>query len=482
MSSLIGAARWASVATLFRAMLQFMQLIVLARCLGPEDMGVAVLTFSLIAMMQVFSDIGLNNIILHRRDLSSEELASLYGVGLVFGFILFLISVPLSYGVARFYADERLVAIVLGVGGIFLLNAVWSQPKVIAERDFLFFPVALCEMAAGGLSFIFLIVISFYYRTPFAVVLCALSYSLFMGVGVFLIGRLRPRYGVRLSFEKIRPFLMYSSFNFGFSVVNSITSQIDVFIGARVIGAAQMGGYGVAKDLGLKIALVINNTATRVSSPFLSKSQSDPIELKNVYSQILGFITFLNFPIYVSMIFSSEDWIRLLFGNKWSSSSQIFVIFALWGMVRSVGHPSGALLFVTGESRKAFIFAVFTALAFIPILYIGATYGVVELAASLLLVLVGQQVFPVWYYLVRPHTAMSFLEYWRLPMKAFLCSTLAFGAAHFIYVLSEPSLLLFFLTQMSAALLYLLISFKFNKRQCEVFLKAIGLRSLLLKP
>ena len=432
MPSLIGAARWASVATLMRAGLQFMQLIVLARCLEPQDMGVAVLTFSLIAMMQVFSDIGLNNIILHRRDLSSVELASLYGVGLGFGFLLFGASVPLSTLAAGFYDDDRLVPIVIGIGSVFFINSIWSQPKAIAERDFLFSSVAICEIAAGVLSFCSLLLVAILYKTPFSVVVSAIVYSFGMCIGFYLSRDLRPRHGVRFSFEAVRPFIAYSSFNFGFSIVNSITSQADVLIGARVLGASQMGGYGMSKDLGLKIALVINNTATRVSSPLLSKFQSDPVELKRVYSQVLGVVTFLNFPIYVSMLFYSVEWLTFLFGSKWSSSSVVFIAFAVWGLIRSVGHPSGVLLFVTGQSKKAFVFSVFTAVFFIPVFYVASLYGVEALVYGMLGVLLLQQIFPVWYFLVKPSTEIGYIEYWKPPVRALCCALIAFAPLFFV--------------------------------------------------
>lgn len=475
MSSLIGAARWASAATLMRAGLQFMQLIVLARCLENRDMGVAVLTFSLIAMMQVFSDIGLNNIILHRRDLSPLELASLYGIGLGFGFFLFAASFPLSILASGFYDEERLIPIVTGIGSVFFLNSFWSQPKAIAERDFLFSKVAVCEIAAGVASFCSLLLVAVLYKTPFSVVISAIVYSIGMCAGFYAFADLRPRHGLSFSFKTVRPFIAYSSFNFGFSVVNSITSQADVLIGARVLGASQMGGYGMSKDLGLKVALVINNTATRVSSPLLSKFQSDSAGLRRVYAQVLGVVTFLNFPIYVSMLFYATEWLTFLFGSKWSSSSIIFLAFAVWGLVRSVGHPSGVLLFVTGQSKRAFIFSVFTALFFVPVFYFSSRYGVEALVFGMLGILVLQQIFPVWYFLVRPSTGIGYFEYWTPPMRALFCALIAFGPYSVLSFSRDGGSLGFFFSQLVGALLYICASLFFNRECCESLLRAVGL-------
>lgn len=471
-----GAVRWAAAATIIRALLQFAQIVLFARCLEQADLGLVVVTLSFVAFVLVFTDFGLTNIILHRDDLSDDDIDNLNGFALALGGGLFILSCALSPFLANFYGDSRLVFLISGVGSIFFLNSFWMLRKTLAEKKYLFNKVAVAEIFSGLISFGAMGVALFITNSAYCVLVGPVGYSLLMcfASGYFE----RRRICWRFSLRRMEPHLKYSAFNLGFSITNSLSSQADIFIGARIIGPENMGGYGVSKDLGLKVALVVNNTVARVSSPLIAESRFDKADLRRVYERVLAMTTFVNFPIYMSLgIFSSEA-VMLFFGEKWLHASLLFSIMAFWGLFRSIGNPAGSLLFVLGHTKLAFYFSLVSAMAFLPGYYFGLKFGAIGLAVSMLVLMCFQQLYPIWHFIVGPLAGIPYRSYLMVVVRPLLSALFSFGMLWAVFKYEGMSAN-FILCSVLGGVGYLIVSFFINRSSLLDVLGLFGLDRML---
>lgn len=470
-NKVFGAIRWAAAATVVRALLQFGQVVLLARYLSKEDMGLAVLLFSFVAFVQVFSDFGLSNIILHRSDLCDEDLASILGFSFFLGACLFLLSCALGPFVSDFYNDDRLLYLIGGVGSVFLLNSLWMQRKTIAEKAFLFDKVGIAEVLSGVTSFAVMSVVVVNTKSVYGVLIGPVGYSLCMCIILpIFVG---ASSSMRFSISRLKPYIGYSLYNLGFSVTNSLSSQTDVFFGSHLIGHSGMGGYGVSKDLGLKISMVVNNTVTRVAAPLIADSREDISDLKRVYGRILALTTFVNFPIYMAIAVFSSDYIDVLFGSRWNDEWLVFSLLSMWGLVRSIGNPCGSLLFVLGHTRLAFVFSLVSAIFFVPGYFFGAHFGSVGLALAMLLLMLAQQIYPIWKYIVGPLTGMRYRDYIYCLSRPLASAGLAWGGCFIFW--HGHGFLAFVLSQILACLAYICFSYVLNRESLLDFLRFFGL-------
>ena len=423
------AVRWTATATFGRAGLQFIQFAILARLLTPDDFGLAALAMAMMALAQIFADMGISNAIIHRRKVSHEELSSLYWLNVMTGILLTFLFIVLSPFVASYYAEPRLQPVLAVTSVIFIFNAVGYQLRVIAEKELRFAPLARLELISTVLGFTAAVAVALAGGGVYALVASVVVYSA-AACGLswrWLALGWRPFW--RMRFVEIRGFIGFGAYMIGNNLLNAIKTQADVLLGGRAFGAGTLGFYVLPRDLSLRIAGTINPVVTRVGLPVMSRLQDDRERLKSVYLQTLRMTASVNFPIYLALAVFAPEVVSLLFGSRWLESVPVLRILALWGLVRSTGNPVGSLLMAVGKARLSFLWNLGTTAIIVPALWLGLQYGVQGLAWALLATQVVL-VIPIWFILVRPSSGASFREYQKPLVIPLLVAAGAVAVAH----------------------------------------------------
>src|SRR2546429_377893 len=97
--------RWTTLSSLGRALLQLLQIAVLARLLTVADFGLVAVVAGLMAVVQVFSDAGVSNAIVHYRDITLEESGSLYWLNVCVSAFLAVMLMVASRWIALWYGQ-----------------------------------------------------------------------------------------------------------------------------------------------------------------------------------------------------------------------------------------------------------------------------------------------------------------------------------------------------------------------------------------
>jgi len=473
--TLRSAAKWTSAAAAVRALVQVAQLVLVARLFSGHDLGVLILLFSIIAVAQLFADVGISNLLMHHQQVTVQELRGIRGMALGMGLVLcggLLLAAPL---LARFYADARLHGLVSLAGVLFLLNSVWQPKRALLEKVFDFRVVGSGEIVAALVSQAAMVLAVLQTGSVYAVLVAPLGNSLLMGLWLLLARR--DGEDLRFAFSRavLRRFGGYSAYTLGFNLTNSVSVYADIFIGGRVLGAAALGGHGIAKDLSLKIGWIINPIVTRISTPLMAQLQQERERLRQVYTQVLRVTTALNFPIFASLVLFSGSYTALVFGASVVPYQPSFVLLGLWGLLRSVGNPSGSLFFALGKTHLAFYFSLGSMLLFAASASIGVQHGVVGLAVAMLLSMALQQVFAIWFFIVRPLTGMAYGEYLGSLLPASAAAAISFGGISLLVGApgTWPALIA---SQLAAGLAYLALLGLFDRPMARQALQLLQRR------
>lgn len=458
-NKLLAAAKWTSAAAAVRALMQVLQLVLVARLFPGDDLGALVLLFSIIAVAQLFADVGIANLVMHHQRLTVEELRNIRGMALGMGIILFVLLLSAAPLLARFYGDSRLHALVSLSGMLFLLNSLWQTKRALLEKSFDFRIVGSGEIIASLLSQATMLGGALLSESIFAVLIAPLGYSFIMALWLMFLRPDAEDFRFALSGTTLRRFAGYSAHSLGFNLTNSVSIYADIFIGGRYLSAAALGGHGIAKDLSLKIGWAINPIVTRIATPQLAKLQAERERLRTVYLQVMRITTALNFPVFTSLVVFSESYTQLVFGNALTPYQPSFILLGMWGLLRSVGNPSGSLMFALGKTRLAFYFSLGSMLLFSASAAIGARFGVVCLAFAMLISMAVQQIFAIWFFILKPLTGMTYQAYIRSLLPAASAAAMAFGGMAILLNLtgaaSSLSWTTLLTTQVLAAVIYL---------------------------
>lgn len=428
------ASRWSTASTLVATGLQLLQTVILARILAPQDFGLMAVAMSVITMVSLLVDLGLSQALIHFDNVSCAERSSIYWLNMLLALVLMLamwLAAPLL-GMA--YGSPFLVPLLHCTALIFPISAGGQQLRTLAAKELRFDLLAPIEVGATALSLICAVIAALLGAGVYAL---AVGFLVRAGAGSVLAWVRLPRaYRPTLHFNprEAMPFLGFGGYLVGESVAGAATRSADVFAGGLVLGPSALGIYALPRDLNLQLSALLNRVVTNVGFPVMSKVKAEPDRVRHIYMQTLRMTASINFPLYICVGLFANEIINLLYGPRWHEAALYLRILAVWGLIRSTGNPVGSLVYATGQTKRAFWWAIGALITLAPLYWLAThIHGTLGLAGSLLL-LQAMLVIPAWYFLVKPCCGATLREYLSQFGAPLLCALaagmLAWLAAH----------------------------------------------------
>jgi O-antigen/teichoic acid export membrane protein len=462
------AGRWTTASMMLRALLQITQTMILARLLLPEDFGLMATAGAIYAVVAIFTDMGMTNALIHFPKPSTRILSTLYWLNMGASLCLMLFFAGLAWPLAELYNRPMLIPVILTMSLALPLSAAGQQFRVMAEKDLRFTSLALIETTATLSGFGAALAIALAGGGVYSLVAALIAASttgsllawLYLSKGLF------PRFQYHAS--EAAPYVRFGAYRMGETLLNTLQTQADVLIGSMFAGTTAMGTYTVPRDLTLRVAnTVVNPVITRVGLPVMAKVQNDAEALKSIYLQTIRMTSAVNFPIYAAMAVWAEQIVALLLGEQWHSAAFYIRIFAVWGMIRSVGNPIGSLLYATGQVKRALLWN----LALLPItlicLLLGAKTGSNQGIAWTMLGIQIAIFLPLWRCLIYPICGATLREYLLQLLPAFASTIGAIAIGLVVSIFFQQHWIKFFASITTTMIAYPVLSWKLN-RQCAL--------------
>ncbi len=446
--------------------LQFIQVIILARLLSPSDFGLMAIVVAMLAFTQIFSDLGVSNAIIHHRNVSHEELSSLYWLNVCAGAVLMFVLMAASSPISTFYEEPLLKPLLKIVAIYFLISALGQQLRVVAEKELRFSVIARIDLVAAFVGFSITVIWVSLSPTVTSIVV-GLNASALTRTGMswlLLANGWRPL--LRLHVGEITQFLSFGGYIMARNIVNTIGSQADIIIGGRLLHAPDLGLYSLPRDFSLRLIAVVNPVITRVGFPVMAEAQTDQLLLKKIYLRITRMTASVNCPLYLAMAVFAPEIVLLLFGDQWTESTQLLQVLALWALLRSLVNPAGSLLLAKGRADLAFKWNMLILILVVPVIMVGVQYGTLGLAFSQL-ILMSALFVPGWYVLIRPMCGVSLWQYSLNVLKPMTASLLASLVAFFSVSLLVEPMPRIIIGLFTGAVAYIAFSMLINKQWIE---------------
>ncbi|MFI5305935.1 MAG: MOP flippase family protein [Polyangiales bacterium] len=422
------AVRWTAASTVGRAVLQVAQVSLLARLLRPQDFGLMAIVIAVFGMAQLMADFGLGAALIHHRDVSQEQLESLFWLNLLVALALGVTVLAVGPLLAWSYREPELARLVALMSPSFVLTALGQQLRAQAEKRLDFRSIAFVELGGQLTSLVAATGFAWAGAGVYAFVagaLCSAAMSSSLAWLVLAHGW-RPR--LRFRIDEVRSLLGFGGWQVSSNLVGTINAQLDVLIGARTMGGHLLGIFQVPRDLVMRLAGVVNPVFSRVSFPLMAETQHESERLAGIYGKVLQLTAGINFPAYALIAVEGEELVRVLFGPAWAGGVDALKVLCIWAAIRSTGNPVGSLLAATGKVRLGFHWNLWLLPLLAAAVAIGSSRGPTGLAYGLLCAQVLLLV-PSWYYLVRPCCGMPLRAYAAILGRPALAAGLAVACA-----------------------------------------------------
>jgi polysaccharide transporter, PST family len=354
--------------------------IALARLLFPAEYGLIAMAYPVIALVQVFNDIGLGQAIVQRPTLVQEQVSALFWVNIATSCLLACLVALLAPLAAWVYGEPRLVSLTVVLGLTLPMAAASLVPGALFARHMRFGLLARNEVMAslGGAA---------------TTIICAMNglsyWSLVIGqfanliVGSILIWSAcawrpsRPQFAASV----------WSDVKFGANITLSnlatfVTTSADNMIVGLTTGKVSLGLYDRSYNLVVRPIGQMLAPMSRVAVPLLSRLVDEPEKYRAAYLQMVRVATLLIVPAMLVCISNAALLIHIFLGPRWSAAAPIFSWLCVGGLTSGIYASTFWLLISQDRSQELRLFASLAAIVNVASYLIGAVWGVIGIAIA----------------------------------------------------------------------------------------------------
>ena len=354
----------------------------------------------------------------------------------------------------------------------FLLSGLSAVQQAFLEKELQFKTISKIELFATFLSAITGISMAILEYGVWSLVLQNLVFT--FTVSCLLWIRLSKKPKLFFKWSEIKSISNFSGHLAGFNILNYFVRNADYILIQKFLGEQQLGYYTLAYRLMLYPLKNITAVITRVMFPVLSKIQQENNKFKDIYLKLVNTISLLTFPLMLGLVAVSENFVTVVFGTKWEPVTTLILILAPLGLLQSIYTPAGMIYQAKGRTDWWFRWGVFTGVLFITAFWIGLKWGVIGVALAYLIVNVIT---------LYPGLAIPF-KLIGLKTQNFVLSfgrTFFISSIMFLFVTTINYLLKKYIglteslivSVISGILIYIGLSFKFNKENIKYVFESI---------
>ncbi|HIF6376641.1 oligosaccharide flippase family protein [Klebsiella pneumoniae] len=429
MSGIKGQASWLLFSNGFSAILQIIQVSILAHKLALGELGLLAIVNTVLMIAMILQDMGMSSYIVHKQNLSRRQQSTIFWINLSLSLIAGLIVFAFSWPLAIFYQMSQLEPLIMLASINFLFLGALSQYQahyIKAKRMIL---LSKIEMTAKLISFA--CVVGMLYLSDLRTSAVIIGLIINALIRLLLMSTLGERsWTPSLAFELsiFRDVFKYGIYQLGSQIINQLRTQLDIIIIGKVLGGDSLGLYSLAKDLIMQPLKLVSPVINRLALPRFAEVQNDSANLGNAFLKGTCVIASFSAVMFVCIYIFSPAIITMLYGSNRLSIVEILPFMILFGMLRPMGGLTGAIAQANGKTHVEFywnIVAGVTVLCISFTIFLNSTLWYVSLVLSLSQALITVLVFP---FFIKPIINIDFISY----TKQWLPVTIAFISSIFL--------------------------------------------------
>jgi len=353
--------------------------VILARLLSPDDFGVIAMAMVAVAILQVFTQSGVDLALLRAETPQREHYDAAWTLEIIQGAVLATVLFLTAPLVAGQFEDPRVTQVIrilsfaALIGGFQNIGVVNFRRNLDFRREFQFGVYKKLS------SFTVTVVAALVLRSYWALVIGVVAGRVVEITLSYVMCSYRPR----LSLARVGEIWGFSKWLVLTRFSMLINRQFDRWVVGSVSGASAMGNYFIAQDFASSPSDEIVAPMSRAAFPVYSRLRDDPAALADAFRRMLGSVVAITFATGLGMAAVAEDFVHVVLGAKWVGAIPLIPWLGLFAAVYGIVRALDTFLLATGRERMSSLLGVGYALVTIPVMWLaGQNTGVEGIAAA----------------------------------------------------------------------------------------------------
>lgn len=378
--SVIRGLRWVAASRLLAQVMTWAITLFVIRLLSPTDYGLAALAGVFANFLLLLNELGLTATLIRWQIRDKETLSYVFGALLSVGLLFMLGLVLLAPVFGIITKEPRVVPFIRLTSVQFLTMAFAVIPQARLSIDLKFKELSVADFAASLIATASTLLLAFSGAGAWSLVggVVILSVSRALLLNFFCFSIMLPRFRI----SKLRHLARFS----GLSVLEKTLwywyMQIDSFVVGRSLGVADLGVYGVGRQVAsipLERAMGIINSITL---PTFSRLQDDISQVRRGYLKLLRLGAAYAFPVFWGLALVSEPLIKLIIGSRWLGSVIVVQLLCVAMPLRMLNSLTGNAVIAINRQDVNIKSLVLAIVVMPTCVIVGAHWGVTGVASA----------------------------------------------------------------------------------------------------
>ncbi len=435
----INGLKWTTLSTIVVSFLQLAQIYVLTHFLSSKDFGLIALVMLVVGFSNAFLDMGISNAIIHKQEITKQQLSSLYWVNVLAGLSLYIVSCIIAPLLAALFKEPKLIELIILISTTLLIQSFGQQFMVLWQKNMEFYAISIIAIVRQILTFVVAVCLAYKDYGVYALVFGTIAGVLVQSLSFVFLGMKEYKPLFYLKMSEIKEFISFGSFQMAEKTMNYFSSEIDTIIIGKVLGLESLGVYNVIKQIITKPILVSNSIFSKVIFPMFSKIQNDSDRIRDIYMMMLKILTSLLFPVLAIFYFYGYEMVIFFLGDEWSNSESLVKLFSIYMLFIVYGNPIGTILLAKGKANWAFYSNIFffflNSISMICFIHFYGLNGAVIgfIFANICIA------YLYWKFMVAKLVDIGLVDYYRNFVLQIITSFSSFGSAYYLSTLFGKS-------------------------------------------
>ena len=354
-SRLVRSFSWTLSQSVCFRLLAFVNVVVVARILTPDDFGVFAAAFMAANMAKILTDVSVDRLLVRERDIGREYYDTAWTVKLIQGSITCVFLILVAPVAANYFGDFRiqLVVQVFGVFGVVAgltnIGVVQFYKNLRWKRHF------KLNVSAKVISVTSTIPVALWLGNYWALVIGGCVGTVFT---VFISYRMSD-YRPRLSLNQWRQFIGFAVHMQALSVFRFIGQRFDAFVVGGFADIASFGFYNTAAYYSNMAMNELVGPITNALFPNFAALSSDRPKLMRVYVLSIGAVASFAFPFGFGLAAVGDDFIAVLLGSQWGATGSLIKTLGMAAAFNGVCLVVSSQILIVCRAERTLVLLTF---------------------------------------------------------------------------------------------------------------------------
>ena len=323
---------WALIESGGMAVMSLLTLVILARLVGPTELGIAALAFGMVQILTIIAEMLPHDAVVQRIELDDSYLDTAFWTSATLGVVLCAACVIAAPAFARAFAEPDIADVIYVAASSLVMSGLGAIPQAVLRRQADFKSLALRSLygrvaaAAAGL------ILAVCGAGVWAVVALQLVQTAVSTALVWPAVTWRPRF--HFSPRRLRELLAFGVPSVSGRLMWVFALRLFTILYGYFFGVTAAGYLNIAQRVVDKLFDTLAGAAYNLALPFLAHRQNDKPSFMRAFRTALEFTALVMMPLFTGLAILAPAIVSVFLGHEWVEAAPLIRVFAIGAMAQ----------------------------------------------------------------------------------------------------------------------------------------------------